>query len=140
MKRTNSAGGIVISSLGKILVVTNEIGSITFPKGSQKAGEQPIDTARREITEESGLTEFEIHKELGVLIRPGYTAENSHTPSVTKHIHMFLCTTRQEKLSPVADDVLSAEWVNLSEVPDILSRKEETEFFVLHLKEIELLI
>ncbi len=93
MKHVECAGGIVVSINNKVLVVTNAIGSKTLPKGSLEEGEQPIEAARREILEESGLTHLDIKQELGVIIRPGYTAENAVTPSVIKHIHVFLATT-----------------------------------------------
>lgn len=132
MKNVNCAGGIVVNPSGQILIVTNEIGSKTLPKGSMEDGETPIETARREIIEESGLRQIDIHKELGVLVRPGFTAENAITPTVIKHIHIFLVSTEEVDLNPQIEDILHAEWVNPKDVPNMLSRSEEAEFFKQH--------
>ena len=137
MREVVQAGGIVINAKGQILVIKNNIGRQTFPKGSQELGETLIQTARREIKEETGLKNFEIGKELGVLSRPGYIAYKSQgqittTPQLIKHIHLFLCTTTEMKLKPQADDAVMAKWVNPSDLEAELSWAEEFEFFKKH--------
>lgn len=128
-KFIESAGGIVINPYGYVLVITNQIGRKTFPKGRLMAGEEIIDAARREIYEESGLMEIEFVRYLDTLIRPGFTSENSWTPSVQKVIHMFYCKASQRELSPVADDSVAAHWVSPLLLPDVLTWREELEFF-----------
>jgi 8-oxo-dGTP pyrophosphatase MutT (NUDIX family) len=132
MRHIQSAGGIVISPGGKVLIVTNEIGTRTFPKGSMKPGETPIETARREIAEETGLTDLVVHKKLGILVRPGNTVNSRAAPSVTKHIHLYLCTTSETRLKPQAPDVIKAEWVKPADVAAYLSHASEADFFQRH--------
>lgn len=129
LKRVESAGGIVLGPSGTVLVITNRTGSKTFPKGSLKDGERPEDGALREIAEESGLTQVEIRRELGVIVRPGYTAENAKTPTVEKHIHMFLCSTPESELKPRAADSQEARWIPRDRVAGELTHEAEARFF-----------
>lgn len=59
MKREVSAGGIIYKQIGKsfrILLLKDSKGEWTFPKGLVEKGEEKIATAKREISEEVGLT------------------------------------------------------------------------------------
>lgn len=63
--RTNSAGGVVSNTSREILVVNQHGESWSLPKGHIEKGETAIEAARREIDEESGITELELVRELG---------------------------------------------------------------------------
>jgi diadenosine hexaphosphate hydrolase (ATP-forming) len=132
VEQIQQAGGIVVNPKGQIAIITSLTNRKTFPKGSQESGEKPIDTARREIYEETGLQNILMHQELGVITRLGFTAENLVTPSVMKHIHMFYCTTQELKLQPQEPDVKQAEWVNPDLLEALLSWPEEAKFFLEH--------
>jgi ADP-ribose pyrophosphatase YjhB (NUDIX family) len=114
------AGGIVLNPDNKVLLVTNQIGTITFPKGTLEEGESYEDAAIREVLEEGGLRGVTLIKELGSISRNGFKTENGHTRPVTKHINMFLLCTMEVELNPVVEDVLKAEWVDLQNVTDLL--------------------
>lgn len=137
MKKIECAGGIVLGPSRGVLVVTNQIGKVTLPKGTVKKHETHIVTALREIREEGGLNKVDIIKELGTIIRPGFTAENAEAPSVTKHIRMFLCVTGEIELKPVVDDIEKAEWVNPNDVAAVLHWPEEVAFFKEHRRDVE---
>jgi 8-oxo-dGTP pyrophosphatase MutT (NUDIX family) len=132
MQHQQKAGAIVVNSRGSIAVITNNLGRCTFPKGSIEAGEEPIDTARREVTEETGLKELVVHELLGILERPGYTDKKTDEPSVIKRIYVYFFTTTQPTLQPSGSDVVSAAWIEPEHLPDTLSWPEETEFFNQH--------
>jgi ADP-ribose pyrophosphatase YjhB (NUDIX family) len=68
--REPTAGGIVFrrakdSSDIEILLIQDSKGRWTVPKGHIEEGEPARDTARREITEETGLAEMRVHDFLG---------------------------------------------------------------------------
>ena len=132
MKHIKQAGGIVTNPKGQVLVITNQIGKHTFPKGTRENGETPEGNARREILEESGLTDLKLSQHLGVLSRPGYTAENPHTPSVIKHIDMFAFNTDSTKLQPIKPDSVKASWIDPDELPSVLTWPEELSFFTMN--------
>lgn len=132
MKTIGCAGGVILNPDGQVLVVTNQIGKHTFPKGTREGNESPEETARREITEESGLIRVEFIQFLGTLVRPGHTAENGTTPSVIKSIDMFHCLADTVELCPIAPDIVSARWALVDELEELLTWPEEFAFFVQH--------
>lgn len=136
MRRKDCAGGIVLNPDNMILVITNQIGKHTFPKGTREPGERPEDTALREIKEESGLANIAVVKFSGTLIRPGYTADNGDKPSVEKHIDMFHCISTTVKLCPQSPDAVSAQWVPPDGLSSLLTWPEELAFFASHRNEL----
>jgi len=68
MEKHYSAGGIVVrknKDKSEILLIKDSYGRWTWPKGHIEKGEKPEETALREISEESGLTDIKIIKRLG---------------------------------------------------------------------------
>ena len=66
IKRTKSAGGIVINQIGKIALIQNRKGGgWFFPKGHVEKGETFLKAAKREIDEEAGLKDIQFIKKLG---------------------------------------------------------------------------
>jgi ADP-ribose pyrophosphatase YjhB (NUDIX family) len=132
MRNIECADGVVLNHDGQVLVVKNQIGKHTFPKGSKEGKETSEETALREITEESGLIRVEFIQFLGTLVRPGHTAENGSTLSVIKHIDMFHCLAGTVELCPIASDVVSAQWAGADRLEDLLTWPEEFAFFEQH--------
>lgn len=128
MQTLQKAGGLVVNDKNEILIITNQIGKTTLPKGGQETGETLEQTATREVLEEGGLTEVRLVKKLGVIERPGYTAENFNTPSVIKQIHMFLFQADNDVLCPEVTDVEVAQWMTVDNALEVLSWKEEKDF------------
>lgn len=127
---THSAGGVVINDQGKILVVSQKGDSYSLPKGHVEAGEEMIDAARREITEESGLTQLELMKAFPIYerfkIADGGVGEDT---SELKAIHMFLFRTSQVDLAPIDKDNPEAIWLAPERVAEILTHPKDKAFF-----------
>jgi ADP-ribose pyrophosphatase YjhB (NUDIX family) len=121
MKHLKQAGGIVTNSQGQVLVITNQIGKNTFPKGSREKNETPEENAKREIEEETGLIKAKAKAYLGVLSRPGHTADKADEPSVMKHIDMFHFTSDESDLKPFAADSKRARWVAPKDLPGFIT-------------------
>lgn len=49
------AGGVVVNSEGKILLIRHQNGTWVFPKGHLDPGETPLQAAQREVEEEAGV-------------------------------------------------------------------------------------
>ncbi|MFI5271032.1 MAG: NUDIX domain-containing protein [Candidatus Saccharimonadales bacterium] len=130
MKIVQKAGGIVLNPKDEVLIIKNDLGRFTLPKGGLEPGETHIEAAEREILEEGGISKVTVLKELGTIVRNGYTKDNHDSPSVVKHIRIYLCKTTETALSPKVEDVLAAYWVNKDEVAKTLSWAEEAEFFI----------
>lgn len=50
-----AACGVLVKCKGKVLIVQEPDGKYSLPKGGQELGETHMDTALRELTEETGL-------------------------------------------------------------------------------------
>jgi 8-oxo-dGTP diphosphatase len=136
MMRTESAGGIVINSEGKILVVNQNNNSWSLPKGHVDDNEDILNAAKREIYEESGITELELIRSLGKYQRYKIALNGGEDKSELKTIHMFLFKTDQTKLKPVDPKNPEALWVEKNKVAEILTHKKDKEFFLSAINEI----
>lgn len=118
MKRTRSVGGIVIGDHGTIAMVRhrNGNGAWIFPKGHPEENESDEEAARREIEEESGLTNLELIDDLGSYERHPILPDGREDRMEMKEIHMYLfSSTPGAPLLPTMEiDV--AQWVPLQKV------------------------
>jgi 8-oxo-dGTP pyrophosphatase MutT (NUDIX family) len=129
MNRTQSAGGIVLNTKGEVLVVNQRGDSWSLPKGHIDAGEDALAAAKREIAEESGVTDLEFVKDLGGFQRHRIGLHGGDDLSELKDIHIFLFRTRQSKLRPVDPENPEARWVGRQDVADLLTHHKDKEYF-----------
>ncbi len=83
---------IPVDSDGRLLLVTqyrHAAGKrlLELPAGTREPGEEPEETARRELAEEVGRAPATLESLGGFYVAPGYTSE---------FIHMYLCTDLTE--------------------------------------------
>ncbi|NCN39065.1 MAG: hypothetical protein COY38_04785 [Candidatus Aenigmarchaeota archaeon CG_4_10_14_0_8_um_filter_37_24] len=128
-----SAGGIVVNKKGEICLVRDknlDLNDWFIPKGQKENGETSIETAKREIWEETGLGGLNLVKKLGKIRRP-----NMENPEELKIIDIFLFRASEERIEP-QEDCTKAEWFEISEAENNLCSKDEREFFQKHKDEI----
>jgi len=130
MKKTRSAGGVVTNDEGKVLVVSQHGTSWSLPKGHLDPGESPLEAARREIYEESGIRELELVRELGTYERYRIGVDGGDDRSELKVITMFLFLTSEKVLRPVDADNPEARWVERANVASLLSHERDKQFFL----------
>jgi 8-oxo-dGTP pyrophosphatase MutT (NUDIX family) len=114
----DAAGGVIVrQEKGKLyvaLVCEGEYEEYILPKGHVEAGETPEGAARREIMEESGLTDLTLIGRLGIRARLDYSRTS------WKKTHYFLFLTSQTVGHPTDryhDYVL--EWHPLDDLPKL---------------------
>jgi 8-oxo-dGTP diphosphatase len=129
MIRTESAGGVVLNGAGQVLVVNQKGTSWSLPKGHVEEGEDALDAARREIYEESGVTQLEYEGECGTYARYKIGADGGEDASELKTIRMFLFRTKQSALFPVDGDNPEARWVDKQQVTSFLTHPKDRQFF-----------
>jgi 8-oxo-dGTP pyrophosphatase MutT (NUDIX family) len=130
MEKTESAGGVIVNAHGAIALVRNGPGQFWgFPKGHVDEGESALDAARREVSEETGLTQLDLIKPLGSYGRYKGTDGGGDDTTEFKTIHMFLFTTTEENLAPIDPGNPEARWVPLAEAGDMLTHPKDAEFF-----------
>lgn len=129
-RKTLTAGGVVINPEGKVLVVSQHGTSWSLPKGHIDEGEANLEAAQREIYEESGVTELEYIKDLGVYERYRIGLEAEEDKSELKTIYMYLFKTNQMDLKPVDPENPEALWVDKEIVGDLLTHIKDKEFYL----------
>lgn len=126
MKKVISAGGIVVRNNPNkqmLLTIFTHIKGLGFPKGHVETEETFEQTAMREVTEETGLTELKIIKKLGVFTR---TATETDGTPVLKDIHMYLMTSNKPDFHQEAEEQYG--WFDINDAIDQMAVKEDREF------------
>lgn len=118
------AWGIVVNNNHIALIRMTRIDGWSFPKWLIEENELPLETAEREIYEETGIEDISLNKELEILKRPG--ADGS---PVFLNIHMYLFSSSQEKIKPVDNYVPEAKWIHIDEVENYLTLTVEKNYF-----------
>ncbi len=136
MKRTQTAGGVVLNKEGLVLVVSQNGNSWSLPKGHIDEGENKLQAAIREIYEESGISELELVKNLGSYERYRIGLDGGEDISELKQIYIFLFSTNQNVLKPIDPANPEAIWVKKENVADLLTHKKDKEFFLRIIDEI----
>jgi 8-oxo-dGTP pyrophosphatase MutT (NUDIX family) len=130
MRTTHSAGGVVINSQGEVLVVNQNGNSWSLPKGHIDPGEDAATAAKREIMEESGITQLTMGGELGTYERYRIAIDgHGDDTSELKEITLFLFTTDQMELRPIDSHHPEARWVDRKKVVSLLTHPKDQEFF-----------
>ncbi len=130
MKHTQVAGGVVLNSLGEVLITNRSNTSWSLPKGHIEDGESAREASVREIWEETGVNDLVFVRDLGSYDRYRTSLDGGDDPSELKTIHMFLYTTPQMELAPTDSDVHpEAVWISREKVAELLTHKKDKEFF-----------
>jgi 8-oxo-dGTP pyrophosphatase MutT (NUDIX family) len=103
-QRETSAGGVVFrrSPEGHVryLLIRDSYRNWGFPKGHLEPGEPPADAARREVAEETGLTDLILHGPIRVI--DWYFRFRGKT--IHKYCHFFLFESRSGEPVPQVDE------------------------------------
>ena len=127
--KTETAGGVVISKKGRVLVVTQRGLSWSLPKGHIEEGEDAKTAAIREIEEETGIIRLTFIKELGSYVRYKIGLDGRDDTRELKKIYMFLFTTDELKLCPQDINHPEARWVHPDDVEALLTHPKDKVFF-----------
>lgn len=130
MKKSTSAGGVVINQEGQILVVDQKGTSWSLPKGHTEPDESLLETATREIYEESGVHDLTFVRKLGVYERFRISdSGRDEDKRELKTIHIFLFTTNQTELNPQDAENPQAVWLDREDVEARLTHERDKAFF-----------
>lgn len=127
-----SAGGIVLNGEGKLLLVFQHSNTWSFPKGGVDKGETELEAAKREIREETGITDLALIKELGSYERYsiGKDGVSEQKEWGLRKRTIFLFTTSQTVFGPADPDgeITDVRWVTIDEALALLSHPKDKEF------------
>lgn len=124
----NSAGGVVLNAEGKMILVLQRNGVWSFPKGGIEEGEARTDAAKREIMEETGVTDLTLVETLGSYTRYSIDAAGMENKRQLKRITIVLFTTKETQLFPADARIREAKWVTPTEALDLLGAPKDQEF------------
>jgi|SRR6185437_12468392 len=138
MPPRQAAGGIIVNSDKKVLLVNQHNNSWSFPKGGIEEGETPLEGAKREIREEAGITELELITELGSFERYslGADGKTEDIPYGMSKRTFFLFRTGQPG-HPDNKETTEVKWVTADEALTMLTHPKDKEFFASKRKEVE---
>ena len=128
-KVTVSAGGVVINGHGMVLLINQNGTSWSLPKGHIDPGEQPLQSAIREIREESGITDLHFLRILGAYGRYKIGKNTPEDKSEYKTLLFFLFKTKQNELKPQDPHNTEARWVHPDEVEALLTHSKDKAFY-----------
>jgi ADP-ribose pyrophosphatase YjhB (NUDIX family) len=120
-----------------VLLVSQHGTSWSLPKGHIEPGEDALAAARREIYEESGVSQLELVGELGSYSRHRIGRDGGEDGSELKTIHLFLFRTSQTALAPVDADNPEARWVEPRRVAEMLTHPKDREYFLSIIESVE---
>lgn len=131
MIHSHSTGGVVVNELGKVIVVNQRGVSWSLPKGHIEHGEDEIETAKREIYEETGIKELELVRQLGNYERHRIGKDGKEDDQTElKLIDIYLFKAKDQELKPIDPDNPEARWVAIDEVAELLTHPKDKEFFL----------
>ena len=135
--RETTSGGIVFRRNDKggveILLMQDAKDRWTIPKGHVEPGEEPRQTAEREIREETGLKEMKVHSWLG---KVNFRYRRSHTlVLMTMHIYLVEGLGETNKLHP-EDWLNDIKWLPATEAVDKIAYDDIGKLILLAMKRI----
>ena len=119
-----AAGGVVIKKDGdeiKILLIKDGYGHWIWPKGHIEPGEEPENTALREISEETGQHKLRVLEELGKQ-EYYFTLKGK---KIFKTVHVFLIRSDgSEDLDIQTSEIQTGEWLSPEDALKRIEYKE----------------
>ena len=117
-RKEKSCGGVIVEG-GKVLMVLQTNGTLAFPKGHVEDGETEIETAMREILEETGVeTVLDQNKRVEL----NYYIESL---DIDKHVVIYVGKpVGGIEVRPQEGEIEAVDWVKIPEVEDKLTYPE----------------
>lgn len=130
MKYEKSCGAIVVDD-GKVLLVKHNAGHWDFPKGHVEEGETEIETAIREVKEETNIN-IKIEKE------NKYISEYSPKENVMKTVIYFIGEKVGGEDKPQIEEVSDVEWVDVNKAIERITHQRSKEIMMQVIKDMNL--
>ncbi len=133
-----SCGAVVFRNVRKdgkqqryVLMIKHSVYSHhSFPKGHVEEGETELETAEREVLEETSVRIHISEKfRQSVYYKP--------KPGVKKEVVYFLAFTRQEEIKPRPGEVAQVEWIPVERAAALLAHENDKRVFAMATQYIE---
>lgn len=107
----------------KYLLLKHKMGHWSFAKGHKDKGETPIETATRELFEESGIKEIEFISKK-ILFTESYVFYNKNKDKVKKKVDYFVGKAKSKKVKIDKKEIINFKWCTLNSAEKILTFKK----------------
>jgi len=111
MKKEKSCGCIIINDRKEVLLIHHNAGHWDFPKGHMEEGETEIETAIREVKEETNI-DVEVNEKYR------YSTTYSPKEDVIKEVIYFLARNISDNKQAQLEEVSEVKWFGMEEAID----------------------
>ena len=130
MKKEKSCGCIVINEKDEVLLIHHNAGHWDFPKGHVEDGETEIQTAMREVKEETNL-DVEVNEKYR------YTTKYSPKEDVIKEVIYFLAKNINNNKQAQLEEVSEVKWFKLDEALNKITYDTSKDILIKLMKDIK---
>lgn len=126
MKNDMSVGVIVFYRFPrsvKYLLIKHRKGHWAFPKGHADKGETKLETALRELKEETGVTKISLLKKR-VLLREAYKFTDRKGVKILKKVNYFIAETKIKKVKIDHKEVTNFRWATVKAAMEKITFRE----------------
>jgi len=130
MKQEKSCGCIVINDKNEVLLIHHNAGHWDFPKGHVEEGETDVQTAIREVKEETNI-DVEVNEKYR------YTTEYSPKEDVMKEVVYFLAKNISDDKEAQLEEVSEVKWVKIKDAIEKITYDTSKEILAKLKKDLE---
>ena len=123
MKQEKSCGCIIINDKKEVLLVHHNKGHWDFPKGHVEEGETEVETAIREVKEETNI-DVEVNENYR------YTTEYSPQENVMKEVVYFLAKNINNERNAQLEEVSEVKWFKIDEAVEKITYNTSKEILL----------
>lgn len=121
MKKEKSCGCIVIDG-DQVLLIKNNYGRWTLPKGHMEKGETEQETAIREVKEETNI-------DVNIISDKKYIISYSPKEGVMKNVVFFVAKPTSKSLKRSEKEITALEFFHFTEAKKLIAYPEIAEIF-----------
>ena len=130
MKQEKSCGCIIINDKDEVLLVRHNKGHWDFPKGHVEDGETEIQTAIREVKEETNI-DVEVNEEYR------YSTKYSPKEDVVKEVIYFLAKNINDNKQAQLEEVSEVKWFSIEDAIDKITYDNSRDILIQLKKDLE---
>ena len=131
-KKDFSIGVIVFYKKGEqveYLILKHKQGHWTFSKGHAEAGEKKLDTALRELREETEITDIEFLNDES-LLKEKYEFKNKKDKLVFKSVEYFIAETKDKDVRVDGTEILDYKWCSFQSALNTITFNESKNLLI----------